>query len=390
MKQRRILLVDTNRASYTIYSSLVAGGHEVWVVGGNPEEPLAKLAPHYVQLDYSDSSKLASFVDEKSFDFIVPGCTDVAYKSCAEISKGRFPGIDSVEATRAINDKKEFRKVANGLGISVPKKVTCEEALGMEAVIVTPVDSFSGRGIAILRKPEIEDLSKAFAEACAMSKTGSAIIEEFVTGQLYSHSAFISGGRIVADFIVREDCTTNPFTVDTSCVEFDFPEPLLERLRKDALSLVRELNLVDGLMHTQFIRKDDRYWLIETTRRCPGDLYALLIEMSTGYSYGASYAAPFVGEKQVPKCAARLLERIIRHTGTTRHGVSLWGFQFKRPVDLRLPVPWAVAGDHVEKSPYGRAGLFFLAASSKMEEDVLYESLLNRTLYALNLQSLSQ
>jgi hypothetical protein len=295
-----------------------------------------------------------------------------------------------VEATRAINEKAEFRRLAERLGISVPKVVGLDEAVGMDAVIVKPVDSFSGRGISILRKPEREDLSKAFAEACAMSKTGSAIIEEFVTGQLYSHSAFISGSRIVADFIVREDCTTNPFTVDTSCVEFDFPQPLLEGLRKDALSLVQELNLVDGLMHTQFIRKDDRYWLIETTRRCPGDLYALLIEMSTGYPYGASYAAPFVGEKQVPKSAARLQERIIRHTATSRHGESLWGFQFKQPVDLRLLVPLAVAGDHVEKSPYGRAGLFFLAASSKMEEDVLYESLLNRTLYALNLQSLSQ
>ena len=385
MKQRPILLVDTNRASYTIYSSLVAGGHEVWVVGGNPEEPLAKIAPHYVQLDYSDSSKLASLVDEKSFDFIVPGCTDVSYKSCAEVSQGRFPGIDSVEATRVINDKKELRKLANGLGISVPKLVNYDEALGMEAVIVKPVDSFSGRGISILRKPEREDLSKAFAEACAMSKTGSAIIEEFVTGQLYSHSAFISGGRIVADFIVREDCTTNPFTVDTSCVEFDFPEPLLERLRKDALSLVQELHLVDGLMHTQFIQKDDRYWVIETTRRCPGDLYALLIEMSTGYPYGASYAAPFVSEKQMPKSAARMQERIIRHTATSCRGELLWGFQFKKSVDLRFFVPLAAAGDRIEPSPYGRAGLLFLAAATKGEQDALYRNLLDGKLYSYHL-----
>lgn len=383
VKQRPILLVDTNRASYTIYSSLVAGGHEVWVVGGNPEEPLAKIAPHYVQLDYSDSSKLASLVDEKSFDFIVPGCTDVSYKSCAEVSQGRFPGIDSVEATQVINDKKEFRKVANGLGISVPRLVNFDEALGMESVIVKPVDSFSGRGIAILHKPGKEDLSKAFADACAMSKTGSAIIEEFVTGQLYSHSAFISGGQIVADFIVREDCTTNPFTVDTSCVEFGFPEPLLERLRKDALSLVRELNLVDGLMHTQFIRKDDRYWLIETTRRCPGDLYALLVEMSTGYPYGASYAAPFVGEKQEPKSKASRQKYIVRHTATSKHGESLWCFQFNRPVDLRFFVPLASAGDRIEASPYGRAGLFFLAAASKEEQESLYRHLLDGELYAL-------
>ena len=381
----KTLLVDTNRAAYTVYQALVSSGHDVWVVGASLQEPLAKIVPNYVQLDYSDSSKLTAFVEDMSFDFVVPGCTDVSYKACAEVSQGRFPGIDSVEATRAINDKKEFRKLANGLGISVPRSVNFDEALGMEAVIVKPVDSFSGRGISILRKPEREDLSKAFAEACAMAKTGSAIIEEFVTGQLYSHSAFISGGRIVADFIVREDCTTSPFTVDTSCVEFNFPEPLLGGLREDALSLVRELNLVDGLMHTQFIRKEDHYWLIETTRRCPGDLYALLIEMSTGYPYGASYVAPFVGKEQVPKSAARLQERIIRHTATSRHGESLWGFQFQKPVDLKFFVPLATAGERIESSPYGRAGLFFLSAANKVEQDSLYRSLLNGELYSYGL-----
>lgn len=381
----RILLTDTNRAAYTVYQALVADGHDVWVVGANPHEPLAKIAANYVQLDYSDSSKLAAFVEAESFDFLVPGCTDVSYKSCAEVSKRRFPGIDSVEATRAINDKREFRKLANKLGISVPRLVSFDDALGMEAVIVKPVDSFSGRGISILRKPEREELSKAFADACAMSKTGSALIEEFVTGQLYSHSAFVSGGNIVADFIVQEDCTTNPFTVDTSCVEYEFPEGLLEGLRNDALSLVRELNLVDGLMHTQFIRKNDRYWLIETTRRCPGDLYALLIEMSSGYPYGASYAAPFVGKKQAPRSAAKLHERIIRHTATSRCGESLWGFQFNKPVDLKFFVPLASAGERIDPSPYGRAGLFFLAAASKDEQDLLYRNLLDGELYSYSL-----
>lgn len=381
----KVLLVDTNRACYTIYASLVASGHEVWVVGANPQEPLAKIAANYVQLDYSDPSQLAAFVEEKSFGFLVPGCTDVSYKSCAEVSKGRFPGIDSVETTRALNDKGEFRKVASRLGLSVPNSVHVDEALGLEAVIVKPVDSFSGRGISILRKPGQEELSKAFAEACAMSKTGLAIIEEFVTGQLYSHSVFISGGTIVADFIVREDCTTNPFTVDTSCVEFDFPESVLEGLRKDALALVRELGLVDGLMHTQFILKDDRYWIIETTRRCPGDLYALLVEMSTGYPYGPSYAAPFIGEKQTPRSEAKVQERIIRHTASSRHGELLWGLKFKKPIDLRFFVPLAVAGERIKPSPYGRAALFFLAAASKEEQDTLYRDLLEDRLYSYGL-----
>jgi hypothetical protein len=188
----------------------------------------------------------------------------------------------------------------------------------------------------------------------------------------------------VADFIVREDCTTNPFTVDTSCVEFDFPEPLLEGLRKDALSLVQELNLVDGLMHTQFILSGQRYWIIEVTRRCPGDLYAGLIEMSTGYPYGASYVAPFLGENPLPQSADTLRRRIIRHTATSKEGESLWGFTFNMPVNLKFFVPLATAGDFIKPSPHGRAGLFFMELGSDDEQDEIYRRLIEGTLYSLN------
>jgi biotin carboxylase len=380
----KVLLVDTNRAAYTFYARLVADGHEVWVVGGDPAEPLAKISQNYVQIDYSDASRLAALVEERSFDFVVPGCTDVSYKVCAEISQGRFPGIDSVQATRAINDKAEFRRLAEELGISVPKVLSLDQAVGMDAVIVKPVDSFSGRGTSIVRQAGRGELSNAFADACGMSKTEAALIEEFVEGQLYSHSAFVSKGRVVADFVVREDCSVSPFTVDTSRVDFDFSAPVLDRLRRDALALVGGLNLNDGLLHSQFILSEDRYWIIETTRRCPGDLYALLIEMSTGYPYGASYAAPFVGEAQMPREVGCQQDMIIRHTVTSRDGESLWGFSFKQPLDLRFFVPLAVAGDRIEQSPYGRAGLFFIAAHSEEERESLYRSLLQGELYGFS------
>jgi len=381
----KILLVDTNRAAYTIFQSLLAQGHDVFVVGSNPEEPLAKMCPNFIQLDYSDASALDALIEREGFDFIVPGCTDVSYKVCAEANRGRFPGIDSVEATRRINEKSEFRALAGELGIPVPLVVDFNQALDLEAVIVKPVDSFSGRGISILNRPSREKLLKAHEEACGVSKSGEALIEEFVSGQLYSHSAFLEGGEVVADFIVREDCTTNPFTVDTSCAEFDFDKGVLAELRKHASKLFKALEMQNGLIHSQFILGEGRYWIIEVTRRCPGDLYALLIEMSTGYPYGASYATSFLGENPVPRSAARLQERIVRHTATSKLGQSLWGFHFTQPVDLRFFVPLAEAGEYIKPSPYGRAGVFFLAAKSDDEQSAIYKSLLDGGLYRYNL-----
>jgi formate-dependent phosphoribosylglycinamide formyltransferase (GAR transformylase) len=376
----KVALIDTNRAAIPIYEALVGQGHDVWVVGADPQEPLAKISRNYRKLDYSDVPALAEFVASENFDFIVPGCTDVSYAASAQVSGGRFPGIDAPDKVKLINDKSEFRKLASKLDIPGPRALSVEQALGWDAVVVKPVDSFSGRGMTVLHKPRQGDLTAALETARTNSPTGAALIEEFISGQLYSHSAFVCRNQVVADFIVREDCVVNSFAVDTSCVQFDFSRSLLQRLRADALTLTSQLGLADGLLHSQFMVKDDRYWFIETTRRCPGDLYALLIEMSTGYPYTTSYAAPFLGGMQVDRGAALGRENIIRHTATAQPGESIWGIGFRRAIELRCYVPLAVAG---AQGP-GRVALLFLAAQSESERDSLYQSLLEGKLYGWN------
>ncbi|MFW6170793.1 MAG: hypothetical protein ACODAD_09915, partial [Planctomycetota bacterium] len=247
----RTLLVDTNRAAVPIYHALRGMGHDVWVVGGIPTEPLAKLSRNYVKLDYSDADRLRAFVKAKGFDYLVPGCTDVSYRVCSEISEGHFPGIDTPVNARLIHSKREFRGTAVDLGLSVPPVLSLKEAVGAESVIVKPVDSFSGRGITVLHGPETEQLYAAFELACKASKVGEAIIEEYRSGQLFSHSAFVLNGEVVADFLVQEDCTTNPFMVDTSRVAPNFRTEMIESLREDICRLVSSLGLSNGLMHTQ-------------------------------------------------------------------------------------------------------------------------------------------
>ena len=378
----RTLLVDTNRAAVPIYRALCDWGHEVCVVGGRPTDTLAKLASNFVKLDYSNAALLADFVAKEGFDFVVPGCTDLSYKVCAEINGGRFPGFDTPAVTHTINTKSAFREAAAAVGVPVPRLVSPEDALGLDAVIVKPVDSFSGRGMSVVRRPTREGLEKAIAEAAKVSKSGNVILEEFIEGQLYSHSAFIRAGAVVADFVVQEDCTASPFAVDTSRVEPAFPWDLLQFLRDGICRLAGSLRFADGLVHTQFILRRGECWFIEMTRRCPGDIYSLLIEFSTGYRYAAAYAAPFVGRAAEPAEFGVLKERIIRHTASSKGGDALWGFAFSEPVDIRLFVPLATSGDFLAPGPDGRAGIFFFRTASANEQDRLYRRLTGGGLYS--------
>lgn len=291
------LLVDTNRAAVPLYQALIKKGHDVWVVGKNPEETLAKMAENYCQLDYSDASVLSKFIEERNIDFLVPGCTDLSYTMCAKVGDGKFLGIDTVENTHKINSKDAFKELTRRLSIPVPKLLLQDEAVNYPSVIVKPVDSFSGQGIQVLRYPDAQQLGTAIDAAYKVSKSKTALIEEYISGQLYSYSCFFQAGRVVAGFFVQEDGSANPFTVDTSQVTNDLAESLQLSLESDVCKIAEELGISDGLVHLQFLSDGDKYWVIEMTRRCPGDIYALLIEYATGYEYSDSYIAPLLGRK---------------------------------------------------------------------------------------------
>ena len=323
-------------------------------------------------------------IDRALNNGIVMGGQNRAEADLGAAIVGRFPGIDTPASTSAINTKSKFREVAATVGLPIPRILLREQAAGADTVIVKPVDSFSGRGMTVLHEPTMGRLSEALAVARQASRTGDAIVEEFIEGQLFSHSAFIWNEEVVADFVVQEDCTTNPFTVDTSRVVFDFDSEMLECLREGVCRLAASLCLSNGLMHTQFIVHGSHFWVIEMTRRCPGDLYSLLIEFSTGYSYAASYAAPFVEGGPIPENTGGSEDRIIRHTVTSRNGASLWGFHFRRSVDIQLFVPLATSGDFIGPSPNGRGGIFFLRSPSKCDQEELYQELLSGNLYSFS------
>lgn len=383
----RVLLIDTNISSYPIYNYLCSTEHEVFVAGGNASDFLAQCAENYIKVDYSNIDSMRSLVRKLSIDYLVPGCNDVAYKVCADLNDNdSFPGIDSAKNNKILNDKEEFRKFSAQHSLSIPKTYSPSE-LSKDAlpVIVKPVDSFSGKGITII--DSMDKLDSAIEKALKNSKRGSYVIEEFIDGQLYSHSAFISTGKIVADLIVEESCTANKFAVDTSRVlpstlhEKSLHEKSLHAIRCEVERIADKLKLKDGLFHTQFILNESNFWIIEPTRRCPGDLYSRLIELSTGGNYSENYARPFLGLEYKFSNDFKVGSFIIRHTITSNNGGNFWTMNLENPIKIREFAALTSSGSYVEPAPKGRVGIAFFQTDTQQELDEAYQKIISRKLY---------
>lgn len=377
----KVLLVDTNFSSAPIYDALCHLGHEVHVVGGNPSDCLAKLCEHYWQLDYSDIDGLKQLIDRESFEFLVPGCTDKSYTSCAVVSSGRFPGIESLRNDQFINNKLSFRSLARKLGLPIPQIQPHSEPDLRWPLVVKPVDSFSGKGITILHDANMGKLAAAVEFAIDSSSSKNFLIEDFVVGDLYSHSAFLVGGKISVDFFVQENCTANDFVVDTSRVIFSPKKELTEKIRGCIEILANEIDLKDGLIHTQFILQGNKFWLIETTRRCPGDLYSQLIELSTGFPYVDTYIQPFLQMPIMQGEFTKLRIPLMRHTVSTRSPQRLNYVRFLREIHIERWVPLSLTGDCIKASPATRVGILFAKAKTDEDLESIYSCAISRQLY---------
>lgn len=379
----KILLVDSNFSSLPLYRALEKYATEIHVVGANSNDCLAKLSKHFHHIDYSDVKKISQLIKSNDYDYIVPGSTDRSYTSCSLVNTGRYFGIDTPQNEEIINNKFKFKEHAISIGLTVPPLYHIDHILDYP-IIVKPVDSFSGKGITVINKESRDNLNDAIATACMASKTGNYFIEKFVSGTLHSYSAFYENGNIKCDFLVEEFCSKSPFAVDISRIKPHKGVDVINKLRVEIENLCNSLSLSNGLIHTQFIlTNSNEAFIIEITRRCPGDLYSLLIEYSTGVDYADLYVRPFLG-LEIPKVNKKLKKFIIRHTITQKIESTFASLTFKPELNIKNYISLATIGDTIKVAPLSRVGILFAECKSNNESDKLIQNALANQIAKIN------
>lgn len=364
----RVLLLDTAFAAAPIFDSLVHAGHDVWVMGNCPNDLLAKRAgANWIDQDYSRAPEVAKHVQRHGIDYVVPGCTDVSIETCLQLRMNSHLD-DAPETNRILSNKEAFRRLCVELDLPAPIVVPISKFPTPGRFICKPVDAFSGRGITVFDGDDVDALRAAYAVAKEASPTSSALIETFAEGDLHSCSAFVEDGRLTTAFYVREGSSANPFAVDTSYVVYDLPAQCAEAVEDSLERISSALQLKDGLLHAQFILSGIQPFIVEVSRRCPGDLYSLLIEYSTGFQYAAKYASYWVdGEADLRPALRR---HVLRHTVSSIDDTIFGSLKLTKSKPLLAFFPLLAMGQEIYGRQKSRVGILFSEAST-------YQALLN-------------
>jgi biotin carboxylase len=182
-------------------------GLETAAVDGDPQAPCAALADRFECIDLKDKEGIAAFARTLQtgggLSGIMTAGTDFSASVAYAAEQLGLPGIP-YEAALNASDKERMRRCFKAAGVPSPEFLILHapgpgERPGLVPptgypAVIKPVDNMGGRGCRRVDSPE--DLEAAAPEALRFSRSGRAILEEYMEGPEFSADAIVYDGEI--------------------------------------------------------------------------------------------------------------------------------------------------------------------------------------------------
>jgi len=198
-------------------------GWRVIVADINSQVPGAALADFFANVDLKDKEAMLetarSFDRQYHLDGVFTAGTDFSATVAFVAEKMGLPGIPYQAALKA-TDKSLMRAAFQEKGVPIPGFIKLEAhddpftALQTLAfpLVIKPVDNMGARGV---RRIDCrEELAPAFAAAIKASRTGRAILEEFMDGPEFSIDAVVYHGDITICGVADRHIFFPPYFVE--------------------------------------------------------------------------------------------------------------------------------------------------------------------------------
>ncbi|MCP4760677.1 MAG: ATP-grasp domain-containing protein [archaeon] len=290
--KKKILINGGGYADIPLIKAAKDLGFHVITTGNRPNDLGHQFSDEYIKADFSDNNEILDLVKKTNCSYIVPSCNDFAMLS-ASFATGKmdFPYLDDLVTTKILHHKDLYRKFAQDNNILTPVAYGIQSISEADDILskitfpllIKPVDMTGGKGISFINN--YLEAKEALKKAFEISKAKRVILEEFIQGSQHSCSVLIKDRKVSFSFFADEYYFKNEFLVAGAYSRFNIEEKIKITIFNQVDKIVQILKLKDGVFHVQYIEQDRTPYIIEITRRSPGDLYLKLVEFSTGINY---------------------------------------------------------------------------------------------------------
>lgn len=294
---KKILILGGSHRDIPLIKAAKALGYLVGTLGDRDYYLGHKYSDKAYKINFNDLDAIKKIVDEEGIDYLLPGCGEQSYLNTVKLSEELNIGnFDKFETAQLVHNKWRFKEFCLENGISTPKGEFYKEGNCLEELssplVVKPTNLSGGRGVEIVKN--LTELQIALNQAKELSD--EIFLEEYIEGELFAYSVFIKNRKIEYGFLGKDDTYLNKYLI-TSAYPASLKTAILKKLQEEIEKLCKILMLVDGMFHLQILVKGETAYIIDVTRRIPGDFYPDLIEYCDGVDYSKAVVKSYTTGK---------------------------------------------------------------------------------------------
>ena len=255
------------------------------------ENPVAKP---YADIFYRESTldveAITRVAKAEQVDFLITVCTDQALLTVAKVSeKLGLPCYVDYQTALNVTNKSYMKEIFKKNGISTAGFAIMGELDANEIkhlnypLIVKPVDCNSSKGVK--RVDSAAELEVAFKQAVKLSRTATAVVEEFIDGPELSVDVYVEQGtaKILCVSQLDKIPEKDKFVIFRSKTPKKITQELKNHIAQVAQQIADSFGIKNGPMLIQMISDGTKAYVLEFSARTGGGEKFFLIKEYSGF-----------------------------------------------------------------------------------------------------------
>ena len=311
---KKVLILGGSHRDIPLIKASQELGYFVITLGDRDYYMGHEYSDKYYKVNFNNLAKVKEIIENEKIDYLLPGSGEESYLNTVQLAQELNMGnFDSLEVAKLVHNKWKFKEFCLENSISTPGGFYYTDGLDLDninfPITIKPTNLSGGRGVDVAY--DLTSLKESLKKSREVSD--EIFLEDFIDGDLIAYSVVIKNQKIIYGFTGKDDTYKNKYLI-TSAYPVQLKVVTQNKLRSDVEKISEILSLVDGMFHLQVIIRDEVPYIIDVTRRIPGDFYPYLMEYCDGVKYSKAVVKSYIGKPLTGELIAEKKQKfVIRH-----------------------------------------------------------------------------
>lgn len=286
---KKALVLAGGIAQVALIEELKRRGYRTLLADMNPNCVAASVCDAFYPVSAMDVPGIEALAKKENVDMVLTACADQII--LAEVEACEALGLRTyldLETARIVSDKHRMKDIFIKYGIPTSRYAVLdqfdeEKLAGLEyPLVVKPVDAYSARGVRKCRNPE--EVRQLLPEAIQISRTKTALAEEFIEGDELTVEAFVTGGKATVLCIgCKQKLKNGRFVLSGSLYPAQISAEQAAEIGQTVQKIADAFRLTDSPLNINMITDGKHAYVLEFCARTGGFVKYEITRIMSGF-----------------------------------------------------------------------------------------------------------